>query len=173
VLEPSHLVGPRSAAVLDRARREPALVERAVAELERRGGLARELPRVAEQVVQQRLHHPAVALDGEAGLDPPAHAPLRLGAGQFGLLIWLLNTGLATVPSGRAALIFSLEPVVAAVTSWVVAGEVLSPRAAAGAMNRAPTRRLVVRNDGRHLTQVAPPPARGSIIGRLFEEESP
>jgi len=38
-----------------------------------------------------------------------------------------------TTPT-RAALIFALEPVVAAITSWAVAGEVLSARAAAGAL---------------------------------------
>ena len=33
-----------------------------------------------------------------------------LGIGQFGILVALLNVGLRTVPSGRAALIFSTFP---------------------------------------------------------------
>ena len=36
---------------------------------------------------------------------------LALGVGQFGLLIWLLNAGLATVPAGLGALIFATFPV--------------------------------------------------------------
>ena len=38
------------------------------------------------------------------------------------------------VSSTRAALIFALEPVVAYVTSWLMTGEVLAGRAAAGAL---------------------------------------
>jgi drug/metabolite transporter (DMT)-like permease len=59
-----------------------------------------------------------------------------LGIGQFGVLIALLNWGLARVPSARAALIFATTPVLAMLlaaalgherlTAWKVAGVLLS-----------------------------------------------
>ncbi|MGH9657526.1 MAG: DMT family transporter [Bryobacteraceae bacterium] len=45
------------------------------------------------------------------------------------VMVWAQQT----VPPARAALIFALEPVVAAVTSWLAAGEAFTARAAAGA----------------------------------------
>ncbi|MBI3369019.1 MAG: EamA family transporter, partial [Burkholderiales bacterium] len=38
---------------------------------------------------------------------------IALGVGQFGVLIWLLNAGLASVPVGPAALLFACFPLLA------------------------------------------------------------
>lgn len=49
------------------------------------------------------------------------------------LAFWVMTWAQARTTPTRAALIFSLEPVFAWVTSWIVEGELLTPRAFAGA----------------------------------------
>jgi drug/metabolite transporter (DMT)-like permease len=55
-----------------------------------------------------------------------------LGIVQFGVLIALLNYGLRTVPSARAALIFATLPLLAMVLAATLGHERLTPRKAAG-----------------------------------------
>ena len=55
-----------------------------------------------------------------------------LGAGQFGLLIALLNYGLKTVPSGRAALIFAVFPMLTLIIAALAGHERLTAAKTAG-----------------------------------------
>jgi drug/metabolite transporter (DMT)-like permease len=55
-----------------------------------------------------------------------------LGIGQFGILIALLNFGVRTVPSGRAALIFAVMPLLSMLLAAALGQETLSWRRASG-----------------------------------------
>jgi len=57
-----------------------------------------------------------------------------LGIGQFGVLIALLNWGLARIPSGRAALIFATTPVLAMLLAAALGHERLTAVKAAGVL---------------------------------------
>lgn len=59
-------------------------------------------------------------------------AMAALGIGQFGVLIALLNYGLQTVPAGRAALIFSLFPLLTLLLGAATGRERITPRLFAG-----------------------------------------
>jgi drug/metabolite transporter (DMT)-like permease len=61
-------------------------------------------------------------------------AMAALGAGQFGILIALLNWGLQTVPAAAAALIFSLFPLLTLLLAALLGREQVTPRLAAGVL---------------------------------------
>lgn len=61
-------------------------------------------------------------------------AMAALGIGQFGVLIALLNYGLKTVPAGRAALIFSLFPLLTLLLGAATGRERVTPRLLAGVL---------------------------------------
>lgn len=52
---------------------------------------------------------------------------IALGIGQFGVLIWLLNAGLASVPAGLAALLFACFPLLALAFAVALGRERLRP----------------------------------------------
>lgn len=58
---------------------------------------------------------------------------LMLGVAQFGLLIWLLNAGLATVPARLGALIFSVFPLLTLGFAVALGRERMSAGALGGA----------------------------------------
>ncbi len=57
-----------------------------------------------------------------------------LGMGQFGLLIWLLNTGLLYIPAARGALIFSTIPLLTLLVAVTLGQERLSPAKSLGVL---------------------------------------
>ncbi|MFC2968618.1 DMT family transporter [Acidimangrovimonas pyrenivorans] len=59
---------------------------------------------------------------------------LALGTAQFGLLVWLLNWGLARVPAGRGALIFAMFPLLTLVLAATLGREAMSWRKVAGVL---------------------------------------
>jgi drug/metabolite transporter (DMT)-like permease len=59
-------------------------------------------------------------------------AMAALGIGQFGILIALLNWGLATVPAAQAALILSLFPLLTLLLGALMGSEAITPRLAGG-----------------------------------------
>jgi len=78
---------------------------------------------------------PAALLTSRAGFARRDVLPIALlGIGQFGVLIVLLNWGLARVPSARAALIFGLTPVLAMLLSAAVGHERLGVLKCAGVL---------------------------------------
>ena len=78
---------------------------------------------------------PAALLTSRVGFARRDVLPIALlGIGQFGVLIALLNWGLARVPSARAALIFALTPLLAMLLSAAVGHERLSGLKCAGVL---------------------------------------
>ena len=78
---------------------------------------------------------PAALLTWRAGFARRDVLPIALlGIGQFGVLIALLNWGLARVPSARAALIFALTPLLAMLLSATVGHERLTGLKCAGVL---------------------------------------
>ena len=76
---------------------------------------------------------PAVLLAGRVRFERRDLAPIALlGITQFGILIALLNHGLAYIPSGRAALIFAVFPLLTMLLSAALGRERLTVAKTAG-----------------------------------------
>lgn len=76
---------------------------------------------------------PAVLLGGRPRFERADLLPIGLlGIGQFGVLIALLNYGLRSVPSARAALIFATLPLLTLVIATAVGRERLTGAKASG-----------------------------------------
>lgn len=76
---------------------------------------------------------PAVLATPRVRIAPHDIAPIALlGVAQFGLLIWLLNLGLRTVPAARGALIFAVFPMLTMVIAAAAGHERLGAVKATG-----------------------------------------